>query len=105
MIGAECSAIAGRFAPTPPGSDVSAELQHDGSVQIEFEYHFGDEAVLNAVREPSSTSLLSCSPSSVSPTCVLSGFAQVLFIAMPKAGGGAFKTTVEQALMPGLVKA
>jgi hypothetical protein len=31
MIGAECSAIAGRFAPTPPGSDVSAELQHDGS--------------------------------------------------------------------------
>jgi hypothetical protein len=91
MIGAECSAIAGRFAPTPPGSDVSAELQHDGSVQIEFEYHLGDEAVLKAVREPSSTSLLSCSPSSVSPTCVLSGFAQVLFMAMPKAGGGAFR--------------
>ena len=33
----------------------SAELQHDGSLQIEFEYHLGDEAVLKAVREPSST--------------------------------------------------
>jgi hypothetical protein len=81
--GAECSAIVVRFAPAPHGSDVS--------VQIEFEYHFGDEAVLKAVREPSSTSLLSCSPSSVSPTCVLSGFAQVLFMAMPRAGGGAFR--------------
>jgi hypothetical protein len=33
----------------------SAELQHDGSLQIEFEYHLGDEAVLKAVRDPSST--------------------------------------------------
>lgn len=33
----------------------SAELQDDGSLQIEFEYHHGDEAVLKAVREPSST--------------------------------------------------
>jgi hypothetical protein len=33
----------------------SAELQADGSLQIEFEYHNGDEAVLRAVREPSST--------------------------------------------------
>ena len=33
----------------------SAELQDDGSLQIEFEYHLGDEAVLKAVREPSST--------------------------------------------------
>ena len=32
-----------------------AELQEDGSLQIEFEYHLGDEAVLRAVREPSST--------------------------------------------------
>jgi hypothetical protein len=24
----------------------SAELQEDGSIQIEFEYHLGDEAVL-----------------------------------------------------------
>ena len=33
----------------------SAELQDDGSLQIEFEYHNGDEGVLKAVREPSST--------------------------------------------------
>ena len=33
----------------------SAEIQDDGSLQIEFEYHNGDEAVLKAVREPSST--------------------------------------------------
>ena len=33
----------------------SAELQADGSLQIEFEYHNGDEAVLRAVRDPSST--------------------------------------------------
>lgn len=30
----------------------SAELQDDGSLTIEFEYHDGDEAVLKAVREP-----------------------------------------------------
>ena len=33
----------------------SAELQDDGSLQIEFEYHNGDKAVLKAVRELSST--------------------------------------------------
>ncbi len=33
----------------------SAELQPDGSLQIEFEYHLADEAVLKAVRAPSST--------------------------------------------------
>ena len=33
----------------------SAELQDDGSLQIAFEYHIGDEAVLKALREPSST--------------------------------------------------
>ena|SRR5215203_1297424 len=33
----------------------SAELQTDGSLKIEFEYHLGDEAVLKAVRNPSST--------------------------------------------------
>ena len=33
----------------------SAELQADGSLRIEFEYHNGDEAVLKAVRDPSST--------------------------------------------------
>jgi hypothetical protein len=33
----------------------SAELQDDGSLQIEFEYHLGDEATLKAVQEPSST--------------------------------------------------
>ena len=32
----------------------SAELQEDGSLEIEFEYHLGDEAVLRAVRDPSS---------------------------------------------------
>ena len=33
----------------------SADLQDDGSIQIEFEYHLDDEAVLKAVRDPSST--------------------------------------------------
>jgi hypothetical protein len=33
----------------------SAELQDDGSLQIEFDYHLGDKAVLRAVRDPSST--------------------------------------------------
>ena len=33
----------------------SAELQDDGSLQIEFDYHLADEAVLKAVRHPSST--------------------------------------------------
>ena len=35
--------------------DGSAELNDDGSIEIEFAYHNGDEAVLKAVREPSST--------------------------------------------------
>ena len=33
----------------------SAELQDDGSLEIEFEYRHGDEAVLKAVRALSST--------------------------------------------------
>ena len=33
----------------------SAELLDDGSIEIEFAYHLGDEAVLKAVRESSST--------------------------------------------------
>lgn len=33
----------------------SAELQDDGSLLIEFEYHLGDGAVLKAARELSST--------------------------------------------------
>lgn len=33
----------------------SAQLQPDGSLQIGFEYHLGDEAILKAVRAPSST--------------------------------------------------
>jgi hypothetical protein len=33
----------------------SAELQEDGSIQIEFEYHLGDNAILTAVRHPCST--------------------------------------------------
>ena len=33
----------------------SAELQPDGSLEIKFEYHLGDEAILKAVRVPSST--------------------------------------------------
>lgn len=33
----------------------SAQLQSDGSLLIEFQYHLGDEAVLKAVRKPSST--------------------------------------------------
>ena len=33
----------------------SAELQEDGSISIEIAYHNGDEAILKAVRDPSST--------------------------------------------------
>jgi hypothetical protein len=33
----------------------SAEIQDDGTLEIEFDYHLGDEAVLRAVRDPSST--------------------------------------------------
>ena len=33
----------------------SAELQDDGSLNIEFSYHLGDEAILKAVRATSST--------------------------------------------------
>ena len=33
----------------------SAELLDDGSLEIEFAYHLGDEAVLKAARESSST--------------------------------------------------
>jgi len=33
----------------------SAELQDDGSLEIEFAYHLGDEAILKAVRATSST--------------------------------------------------
>ena len=33
----------------------SAELQDDGSLEIAFAYHLGDEALLKAVRAPSST--------------------------------------------------
>jgi hypothetical protein len=33
----------------------SAELLDDGSLEIEFAYHLGDEAILKAKREPSST--------------------------------------------------
>ena len=33
----------------------SAELLEDGSLEIEFAYHLGDEAVFKAVRESSST--------------------------------------------------
>jgi hypothetical protein len=33
----------------------SAELQEDGSLEIAFAYHLGDEAILKALRAPSST--------------------------------------------------
>jgi hypothetical protein len=33
----------------------SAELQDDGSLEIAFAYHLGDDAILKAVRAPSST--------------------------------------------------
>jgi hypothetical protein len=37
------------------GGSGAAELQDDGSLEIEFAYHLGDEAVLKAVRATSST--------------------------------------------------
>ncbi|MER9871394.1 hypothetical protein NKJ35_30480 [Mesorhizobium sp. M0136] len=35
--------------------DGSAELLDDGSIEITFAYHHGDEAILKAKRDPSST--------------------------------------------------
>ena len=35
--------------------DGSAELNDDGSIKIDFAYHNGDEAVLKAKQDPSST--------------------------------------------------
>ena len=43
------------FEMTEVSGAGSAELQDDGSLQIGFEYHLGDDAVLRAVRGPSST--------------------------------------------------
>lgn len=40
---------------TEASGEGSAELQQDGSLLIEFEYHHGDQPSLKAVREPSST--------------------------------------------------
>jgi hypothetical protein len=37
------------------GGSGSAELLDDGSLEIDFAYHLGDEATLKAEREPSST--------------------------------------------------
>ena len=37
------------------GGSGSAELLDDGSLEIEFNYHHGDEAILTAVRDTSST--------------------------------------------------
>jgi hypothetical protein len=37
------------------GGSGSAELQDDGSLEIALAYHLGDEAILTAVRAPSST--------------------------------------------------
>ena len=44
----------GAMQPEVSGSG-SAELQDDGSLEIEIEFHLGDGAVLKAVRDPSST--------------------------------------------------
>ena len=59
LVGAGCDdhrvrATCDRLDDEVSGSG-SAELQDNGSPQIEFEYHLGHEAVLKAVREPSST--------------------------------------------------
>lgn len=33
----------------------SAELQDDGTIEIEFTYHDGDDVILKVVREPTSS--------------------------------------------------
>ncbi len=43
----------------------SAELQEDGSLEIEFEYHLADEAILRAGRDPSSPCSFPCSLSGI----------------------------------------
>jgi hypothetical protein len=48
-----------RWAGSDEGDQIegegTAELRHDGSIEIEFAYHNGDEAVLKAKRVTSST--------------------------------------------------
>ncbi len=48
-----------RWAGCDEGDEVqdegTAELLDDGTIEIEFAYHNGDEAVLKAKRDPSST--------------------------------------------------
>jgi hypothetical protein len=48
-----------RWAGCDEGDEVegegTAELLDDGTIEIEFAYHNGDEAVLKAERDPSST--------------------------------------------------
>jgi hypothetical protein len=48
--------------------DGSAELLDDDTIEIEFAYHQGDEAVLKAKRGTSSNSLLDLSPATAQ-TC------------------------------------
>ena len=47
------------FEGSDEGDEVSgsgsAELQEDGTLEIEIAFHLGDEAILKAVRVPSST--------------------------------------------------
>src|ERR1700721_4012601 len=51
--------IGSRWAGSDEGDQVegegTAELLDDGTIEIEFAYHNGDEAVLKAKRDPSST--------------------------------------------------
>jgi hypothetical protein len=56
----------------------TAELLEDGTIEIEFAYHNGDEAVLKAKRRDFFNSLLSCSPSRALSKRRCSGSAQAL---------------------------
>ena len=84
----------------------SAKLQDDGSLEIAFAYHLGDEAILKAVRAPSSTACSHVRGQAPGQARRVSSMRRSRWqMAKRLAGGGAFETTVEQALMRGLATA
>lgn len=84
----------------------SAELLDDGSLEIAFADHLGDEAILKAVRATSSATCSHVRGQVLWQDEAPPARAEVSrLIVMRLAGDGAFETTVEQALMRGLATA
>ena len=85
----------------------SAELQDDGSLEIAFAYHLGDEAILKAVRAPSSTACSHVRSQAPGQDGGSPAGAEVGLVVDAETPGGrrGIETAVEQALMRGLATA